>query len=486
MIAPSIVGSGVTGDDAAAVARFQEFIRIPSVSGNGPADGSYRAAADWLVSQCREALGETVVMRTIEPVVNKPIVIAKLAGSDPSLPCIVLNSHYDVVPVMLDKWCCDPFAAEIRDGYVGPQVPPDMEPAGPCIYGRGTQDMKCVCIQYLEALRRLRNRDAGWTPLRTIYLTYVPDEETGGLDGMGELLKSPEFQEMQPIALALDEGLANPRESFTVFYGERTPWWILVRAEGPTGHGSRFIQATAVEKLMGVVNKALAFRHEQEQALGWDSHAGCKHSQAKKLGDVTTLNVTMLKGGVSCDGGKTYALNVIPTEMEAGFDVRICPSLATSEFKAKMDEWCSAEGLSWKFAPWTAPLHEHFLTETDRAKNPFWGIFEDACEAKGTEVEREIFPAGTDSRFLRALGVQAIGFSPMSGTPTLLHEHNEALSVATFLRGIGVYETVIDALACTTRQSQETTNGGSHVLNGVCKRLPGVNEADDAAKRAKV
>jgi len=318
--------------------------------------------------------------------------------------------------------------------------------------------MKCVCVQYLEAIRQLRQRSDGWTPLRTVHLTFVPDEEIGGADGMGAFLKTTEFAELQPIAIALDEGLANLRNVFTAFYGERTPWWILVRAEGPTGHGSRFIQNTAVEKLMGVVNKALAFRQEQEAALGWDSHAGCKHSQAKKLGDVTTLNVTMLKGGVSLDGGKTYALNVIPTEMEAGFDVRICPTLATADFKKKMDEWCRDEGLSWRFAPWTTALHEHHLTDTDRAKNPFWGVFEDACSSKGTKVEREIFPAGTDSRFLRALGVQAIGFSPMASTPILLHEHNEALSVASFLRGIEVYEEVIDRLANTARQAGERDN----------------------------
>jgi hypothetical protein len=34
----------------------------------------------------------------------------------------------------------------------------------------------------------------------------------------------------------------------------------------------------------------------QEKELGW-LHAGCKHSQAKKLGDVTTCNVTMLRSG---------------------------------------------------------------------------------------------------------------------------------------------------------------------------------------------
>jgi hypothetical protein len=43
------------------------------------------------------------------------------------------------------------------------------------------------------------------------------------------------------------------------------------------------------------------------------------------LGDVTTLNLTMLKAGVTTDG-QTFQMNVIPTEAEAGFDIRIPPS----------------------------------------------------------------------------------------------------------------------------------------------------------------
>lgn len=164
-------------------------------------------------------------------------------------------------------------------------------------------------------------------------------------------------------------------------------------------------------------------------------------------------------------------------------------------------------GSGGRFAPWTAPLHEHHVTSTDRAASPFFGIFEDACATcidqihpqssssaaaavageaaalPANRVEREIFPAATDSRFLRALKVQAVGFSPMASTPVLLHEvcahrrllawgrgpsfqghspfespcpayalllqqqHDEALSVATFLRGIHVYEHIIPALA---------------------------------------
>merc|ERR1712151_733319 len=88
-----------------------------------------------------------------------------------------------------------------------------------------------------------------------------------------------------------------------------------------------------------------------------------------------------------------------------------------------------------------------------------WGIVEDACASMGTKVEREIFPAGTDSRFLREIGVPSIGFSPMAETPILLHEHNEALSVATFLRGIAVYERIIFALAEAGLQVGESGTG---------------------------
>ena len=43
--------------------------------------------------------------------------------------------------------------------------------------------------------------------------------------------------------------------------------------------------------------------------------------------------------------------------------------------------------------------------------------------------------------------IPALGFSPINNTPILLHDHNEFLNEETFLRGIGVYEDVITALA---------------------------------------
>jgi hypothetical protein len=56
-----------------------------------------------------------------------------------------------------------------------------------------------------------------------------------------------------------------------------------VTAKGNTGHGSRFIDCTAVEQIIGVTNKALQFRKEQKDILhGVDAHAGCSHAVVKK------------------------------------------------------------------------------------------------------------------------------------------------------------------------------------------------------------
>ena len=44
---------------------------------------------------------------------------------------------------------------------------------------------------------------------------------------MSEFLKTPEFEALH-VGVALDEGLANEGDAFTVFWGERTPWWVVV------------------------------------------------------------------------------------------------------------------------------------------------------------------------------------------------------------------------------------------------------------------
>mmetsp|Transcript_8988 Transcript_8988/g.16594 ORF Transcript_8988/g.16594 Transcript_8988/m.16594 type:complete len:471 (-) Transcript_8988:76-1488(-) len=424
------------------VELFKELIRIRTISAEGP-NGAYQECCDWLVKTAKK-LVPSMETTIVSPVENKPIVVCKLEGRQPDLEAILLNAHYDVVPVMDEHWDTDPFAAEEKDGN---------------IYGRGTQDMKCVTIQYLLALGRL-TKESGGKPIfeRNMFISFVPDEEIGGKDGMGAFIESGEFKQLCPnVACALDEGLATPEAGKnTVFFGERLPMWIQVFAKGPTGHGSRFIKDTAISKLIDTANAAFAKRREQEEILGYgaslpqdDNEAGCKHCEAKKLGDVLTINLTVLQAGVSADGGKTFAMNVIPTEAMAGFDIRVPVTMPMPEVKAMLDDWTKAEGMSWRVNPDVGNFKDfdHAVTSTDPEKNKWWKLFSEACSNAELQAVPEIFPAGTDSRFLRMKGISAFGFSPMSGSPIMLHEHNEFIERETFVKGIEIYEKILPELA---------------------------------------
>jgi len=341
-------------------------------------------------------------------------------GSDPKLPSILLNSHTDVVPVVEANWKHDAFAA-IKDSEGN-------------IFARGTQDMKSVSIQYLEAIAKLKK--SGVKPLRTVHLSFVPDEEISGADGMFPFVNSKHFEELN-VGVALDEGLASPDDSFTVFYGERVPWWVKIKATGPTGHGSRFVENTAMEKLLRVVDKLLTFRKQQFNELQ-RGMAQC----GMKLGDVTTINLTMLKGGVTTDG-EVYSLNVIPSEAEAGFDIRIPPSVDLQEFSKQLAVWTSEEGVSCLFYQQAMTNPQTPITDD----NKWWGIFKHSLEQMGCKLDPQIFPAATDSRYLRDKGIPAFGFSPMNHTPILLHDHNEFLNEKIYLKGIDIFCGLISALA---------------------------------------
>uniref|UniRef100_A0AAQ5XY85 N-acyl-L-amino-acid amidohydrolase n=1 Tax=Amphiprion ocellaris TaxID=80972 RepID=A0AAQ5XY85_AMPOC len=333
-------GQSVPGADDPSVGLFREYLRLRTVHPEPDYDAALR-----FLNRIAEEL--ELPITKIEVCPGRVVTIMTWEGTKPTLKSILLNSHTDVVPVFQEHWKYDAFSA--------------FKDAEGNIYARGSQDMKCVTIQYIQAVRRLKAE--GWKPMRTVHLMFVPDEEVGGHKGMETFVKHPEFQKLN-VGFALDEGLANPGEGFTVFYGERNPW-----CEYKT-HRTQGIHLS--DQFQGTSDFNLAFLNSQ---LSW-----CK---------------------------------------EAGEDV-------TYEFAQKH--------------------MNQSVTSTDE-NDPWWSAFSATCKAMNMTLEKEIFPAATDSRFIRAVGIPAIGFSPMNRTPILLHDHNEYLNEQVFLKGIIVYEKLIPALA---------------------------------------
>ncbi|KAK3275825.1 hypothetical protein CYMTET_16062 [Cymbomonas tetramitiformis] len=209
-----------------AVERFREYLKIRT---DQPTP-DYAAAATFLIDQAEDM---KLPYEKFEFVEGKPVIVLKWAGQQPELESVMLNSHIDVVPAEVSKWQKPPFGAEVDEQGN--------------IYARGAQDMKCVGMQYLEAIRRLQA--AGYRPLRTVYVTFVPDEEVGGKAGMLPFTESDFFQAMQ-VGVSLDEGWATPEEVYPVFYAERTPWWLVIRSSGNPGHGSKLYDNSAMEGLL--------------------------------------------------------------------------------------------------------------------------------------------------------------------------------------------------------------------------------------------
>jgi aminoacylase len=97
-------------------------------------------------------------------------------------------------------------------------------------------------------------------------------------------------------------------------------------------------------------------------------------------------------------------------------------------------------------------MQGHATTSTDVSQNPWYGVFASALADMGMPMRPEVFPAATDSRFLRALGIRALGFSPMRNTKIMLHENDEYIPETVFLEGVGVYVGLIQELGSQGRE----------------------------------
>eukprot|EP00521_Asterionellopsis_glacialis_P008468 CAMPEP_0195286796 /NCGR_PEP_ID=MMETSP0707-20130614/4119_1 /TAXON_ID=33640 /ORGANISM="Asterionellopsis glacialis, Strain CCMP134" /LENGTH=535 /DNA_ID=CAMNT_0040346485 /DNA_START=134 /DNA_END=1741 /DNA_ORIENTATION=+ len=436
-----------------AIQSFQKFLTYPTVSSVAPDTGAYIDCANYIMEQLESVKVVSDIHIIEESPKSSPIVVGCWKGSDPTLPVILLNSHYDVVPVDTKDWTVDPFEGKRLNGK---------------IYGRGTQDMKCVCIQYIEALRKIHAMDPSFQPTRSIYLSFVPDEETGGR-GMAAFLDSNLYKNTlakQGIALALDEGMASETSAYNVFYGERLPWVVDVTAKGPTGHGSRFIDHTAVGQLLELSQKALEFRSGQRALLGLDDHSNCAHAvvaanmkkknKTRRLGDVTTLNITSLEAGVKA--GDSYAYNCVPPVARCSMDIRVPPNIKPRMIADMLDMWCKecssdpSQGYEVSWSHLYNKQYEHGVTSTDTTVNPWYGVFANTLTNMGLKIDPQIFPGGTDSRFLRALGIRALGFSPMRNTEIMLHEVDEYIPEDIFVEGVGVYASLIRELGKQGRE----------------------------------
>ena len=147
--------------DPSWLAELSEWLRIPSVSADPAHAGDVRAAGEWVCEFVRGAGGEAELVETE----THPLAVGEIRASAGAAdaPTVLLYGHFDVQPpAPLDLWESDPFAPEIRDGY---------------LYCRGAVDDKGNAYLLLKAARLLA--DEGALPVN-VRVAFDGEEEVGG------------------------------------------------------------------------------------------------------------------------------------------------------------------------------------------------------------------------------------------------------------------------------------------------------------------
>ncbi len=143
------------------LARYLDFLRIPSISGIPAHAADCRRAAEQLAADLRAAGLENV---EVSETGGHPIVYADWLHAT-GAPTVLLYGHYDVQPVdPLDEWLASPFEPIIRDGRV---------------LARGASDDKSnisIALSAAEAVLAVR----GALPLN-LRLVFEGEEESSSI-----------------------------------------------------------------------------------------------------------------------------------------------------------------------------------------------------------------------------------------------------------------------------------------------------------------
>ncbi|MFC4329577.1 M20/M25/M40 family metallo-hydrolase [Streptomyces andamanensis] len=393
------------------VVRFtSDLIRIDTTN-RGGGDCRERPAAEYAAEQLAAAGTRPVLL---ERTPGRTNVVARIEGTDPSAPALLVHGHLDVVPAQAADWSVHPFSGEVRDGVV---------------WGRGAVDMKNMDAMILAVVRSWARQ--GVRPRRDLVVAFTADEEASAEDGSGFLAEEhPELFEgctegiSESGAYTFHDGAG--RQIYPIAAGERGTAWLKLTARGRAGHGSRVNTENAVTRLAAAITRIgahqwpLRLTPTVRAALGelaalygleadpdsLDSADGVdvlldKLGPAARLVEATlrnSANPTMLEAG--------YKVNVIPGEAVAHVDGRYLPG-GEDEFRATLDRLTGPD-VDWEF-------HHREVAIQAPVDSPTFAAMRAAVQEFAPEghVVPYCMAGGTDAKQFSRLGITGYGFSPL-------------------------------------------------------------------------
>jgi acetylornithine deacetylase/succinyl-diaminopimelate desuccinylase-like protein len=382
----------------------RDLIKIPSVN-FGDGNGDEAAVAEYVSKKLQEVGIDSEIYESAPKRCN---VVARILGSDDSLPGLVMNGHLDVVPANAIDWSVDPFAADVRDG---------------CIWGRGAVDMKDMDAMMLGIFRLWARHN--YQPKRSIVLAFFADEEAGGIYGSRWMVENhPEVFKGCSEAVSEVGGfsvtLSNSKRIYLIETSQKGIEWMKLSAFGVAGHGSLLNEKNAVTRLSEAVakigtfvwpqrltetNKKLLHKISEITGIAYDE-ANLQplldqFGPAKKMIGATlrnTANPTMLNAG--------YKANVIPQIATAVVDGRTVPGYE-AELLSTLRE-IIGEDIEMESIVSDIPLETQFEGElVEKMKSALL-----AEDPDGIPVPY-VLSGGTDNKALARLDIKGFGFSPL-------------------------------------------------------------------------
>ncbi len=396
------------------VEHLQRLIRINTV--NPP--GNEMQVAKYLDSVLTAAGVETQIF---EPAPGRAAFIARVKGNGSKKP-VILMAHMDVVGVEREHWSVDPFAAEIKDGY---------------LYGRGAIDDKGMLAANLTTMLLLDDYvDHGGTLSRDVIMIGTSDEEGGGEWGIGWISKN--HPELVDAEFALNEGgrtrIVNGKPLYLAVQNtEKVAHNVKVTAHGPGGHASVPLEGNAILRL-GRALAAIGAHTEPVQLTPTSREFFAELSRvwpeqterramadvsssiparvqrgARVLSDIPVFNA-VLRNGISAtlvEGG--IRTNVIPTDASANLNIRTIPGQSIDSVVARLTKAIGDELVTVEVVDRT----EQDPPASSFTSPMFTAIKESAqALAPGLAVVPYLSTGATDNAVLRARGMQAYGILP--------------------------------------------------------------------------
>lgn len=392
---------------------LSHLIRNACVNDGTPESGYESRSADVLA----QYLGDTgLELERFAARPGRDNLVARIEGSDPNAPTLLLMGHTDVVPVNIDGWRRDPFGGEIVDGE---------------IWGRGAVDMLNLTATMAVAFRSLAR--SGFTPKGTLVYLAVADEENLGTWGAEHLLER-ETDAVRADYVVTEAGgfqMPNPRgPRLPVIVGEKGSYWCRITVRGTPGHASQpFRTDNALVTAAEIVRRLAEYRpptmiHDTWRRFiegvdfgsEWNARLLDEHTLHDFCEELpvglarqahacthTTFSPTIIHGG-----SKT---NVIPDRVDIEVDIRTLPGQRASDVRAMLDDVLGDLAQHVEVTPFDENESTSSPTET-----PLWDAMERSASqlVEGSALVPFLTVGATDARFFRRSGSIAYGFGLFS------------------------------------------------------------------------